>query len=78
MTFNIYEQFLARSIFLLSYDAPSAPITLRPPETHLLVLRTQYLAISGKQKALVQLTMGQEGTEITKESVLFAAKATVA
>ena len=58
MTFNIYEQFFARSIFLLSYDAPSAPITLRPPETHLLILRTQYLAISVKQKSTSLINHG--------------------
>ena len=52
MTSNVYEQLVTSSIFsLFYYDVPSAPITVHPPETHLLILRTQYLAISGKEES---------------------------
>ena len=50
MTSNFYEQFITCSIFsLFYYDVPSAPITVHPPETHLLILRTW--PISGKQES---------------------------
>lgn len=55
MTSKVCEQFFPTSIFILSYDAPIAPTILHPQKTHLLTLGTQYLAIFGKQKALMWL-----------------------
>lgn len=55
MTSKVCEQFFPTSIFVLSYDAPIAPTILHPQKTHLLTPGTQYLAIFGRQKALMWL-----------------------